>query len=184
MHTDFFYLLFLFSVWWEVICCNAWSGRFERAISSRCAGPFLCGGARLFLFLYQHQPLKLKDSAAAEAKWDFAPLCFLFLVFLNLLLAAFLTLVLPAPFCLTLTLSQVCSPGNAQIKSKEGQAKTHRCHLMKEKMMKNKNKLREKVWSELHILLLIARHERNSFQQVFAASKPCLKGEQWCQLLL
>lgn len=36
MHTDFFYLLFLFlfffpPAWWEVICCNAWSGCFEKS---------------------------------------------------------------------------------------------------------------------------------------------------------
>ena len=38
--------------------------------------------------------------------------------------------------------------------------------------------------NKLHTLLLIAHHECDSFQQVFAASKPNLKGEQWCQLLL
>lgn len=75
-----FIYYFFFSVWWEVICCNAWSGCLEKAISSHCAGPFLCGGARLFLF-YQNQPVKLKDSVAAEAKWDFTPLCFPFLNF-------------------------------------------------------------------------------------------------------
>lgn len=128
-----FIYYFFFSVWWEVICCNAWSGRFERAISSRCAGPFLCGGARLFLFLYQHQPLKLKDSAAAaaaEAKWDFTPLCFL--LFPPLFFFS------PYNFCLryfslhhsvshTPFLSLFFLPGNAGIKFVERPIKVHRC---------------------------------------------------------
>lgn len=63
MNTDFFYSLILFSPWWEVICCNAWSGCFETAISSCRDSPSLCGRGRLFSFLHQLKLLKPKDSA-------------------------------------------------------------------------------------------------------------------------
>lgn len=161
-------------------------GVFERAISSRCAGPFLCGGARLFLLLYQHQPLKLKDSAAAEAKWDSTPLCFslprrspLFCVSPWL----FLTLFLSASLCLALTLSRFCPPGNAhspeRIKLKRAQMS-----LSGSENDKKQKQIRRKEAEQVKSLLLIVYHEHNSFQQVFAASQPCLKEEQWCQLLL
>lgn len=105
-HWFLLFIISFFSVWWEVICCNVWSGCFEKAISSHCAGLFLRGGARLFLF-YQNQPLKLKDSAAAEAKWDFTPFCFPFLNFFFSSPWLFLIIYLSHTLC------QSFSPGNA-----------------------------------------------------------------------
>lgn len=85
-HTDFSYLLHLFSffitVRWEVIYSNAGIRLFFRKPFHLGAPvPFSTGEPRLFLFLHQHQPPELKDFSASKPKWDVTSLCFLFLGF-------------------------------------------------------------------------------------------------------